>query len=188
MGRQRLGYQASNASQSARVGGRTAVLIPLDVGTAITSHRTTSTYAAGSSREGRFQLESWPVLPPASPRESRTIVSPRPRTPSRFSSTGSPSRVRGTVELRSTPPPGPLQRTRASTAVSTSTTWQKRFVLYRQSPRPSTSFPSPEKLNSLYSRVKSMSTKPTEGTTLQWTRPEKRGTTHFSECHLPCDP
>ena len=170
------------------MGGQTAVLILLDVGTATTSHRTTSTYAVGSFRERQFRLELLPALPVASLRESPTIVSPRPRIPSRFLSTGSPSRARGTAELQYTLPPGPLQGTRVSTAANTSTTWQKRFVLYRQSPHPSTSFPSPEKLNPLYSRVKSMSTKPTEGTTLQWTRAEKLGTTHSSERRLPCDP
>ena len=111
-------------------------LIPLDIGTATIFHRTTSTYAVGSSKERRSQLELSLALPQASPRENRITAFPRPRTPSRFLSTGSPSQAQGTVELRSILPPGPLRRNPAFTLLSTSTIWRKRFASYRQFPRP----------------------------------------------------
>ena len=99
-----------------------------DVGIATTSHRTTSTYAVGSSKERRFQPALWPAPRRASRRENRTIVSPRPRIPSHFSSTGSPSQARSTGGLRSILLPGLLHRTRASTLPSTGTIWRKRFA------------------------------------------------------------
>lgn len=107
---------------------QTTTLIPLDIGTATISHRTTSTYAVGSSRERRFQPELWLAPPQASPRESRTTAFPRPKTPSRFLSTGSPSRARNTVELRSILPLGPLRRKLAFTLLNTSTIWRRRFA------------------------------------------------------------
>jgi len=100
------------------------------VGAVTTSHHTTSTYLAGSSRGGRFQPGLWLVPPRASLRENRTTAFPRPRIPSRFSSTGSPSRAQGTAALPSILLPGLLRRTRVFTLLSTGTIWQKRFALH----------------------------------------------------------
>jgi len=101
-------------------------LTRLDVEIATTSHRTTSTYAVGSSRERRFQLELWLVLLRASRRENLTTAFPRPRILSRFLLTGSPSRALDTAELQSTLPPGPPHKTPVFIPLSTSTIWQKR--------------------------------------------------------------
>ena len=112
---------------------QTPALTRLDIETATTSHPTTSTYAVGSSRERQFRLESWLALLRALQRENLTNVFPRPRIPSRFSLTGSPSRAQGIAELQSTLPPGPLRRTLASTPPSTSTIWRKRFAFHHVS-------------------------------------------------------
>ena len=164
------------------VRSQTVVLTGLGAEIATTSHRTTSTYVVGSSRERRFRLELWPVLPRALRRENLTTVFPRPKIPSHFLSTGSPSQVRGTGELQSTRPPGLLRRTLAFTPLSTSTIWQRRFASRHA---PAHCFEPDGRAVSCF-RVKSMSTRRTVDTTLRWTRPEKRGTTHSSECDLPC--
>ena len=159
----------------------TGVLIWLGVGTVTTSHRTTSTYPAGSSKERRFRLESWPVLLRASLRENHTTASPKPRIPSPFLLTGSPSRAQGTAALLSIPPPGLLRRARAFTLLNTGITWQKRFAS-TPTPPPSASSPTgTSKLTYPTPRVKSTLTKPTADTTSRRTRLEKRGTTHSSE-------
>ena len=104
----------------------------LVVETATTSHHTTSTYAVGSFKERRSPLGSSPALPPVLPPGNRTTASPRPKTPSRFSLTGSPSQARGTVEPQSTRLPGPPRRAQAFTLLNTSTIWQKRSASYHQ--------------------------------------------------------
>ena len=129
-----LGKQFVSAYFEVR--SQTVVLTGLGVEIATTSHRTTSTYVVGSSRERRFRLESWPVLLRASRRENLTTVFPRPKIPSHFLLTGSPSRVRGTGELQSTRPPGRLRRTLAFTPLSTSTIWQRRFASRHTPPPP----------------------------------------------------
>lgn len=111
-------------------------LTRLDAVTATTSHRTTSISVVGSYRERRFLLGSWPALQPVSPRESRTTAFPRPKTPSHFSSIGSPLQVRDTVELLSTLRPGLPRKTRVFILLSTFTIWQKRSASYHQLPRP----------------------------------------------------
>ena len=116
--------------------GWNEVLTQFYAGTATTSHRTTLTYPAGSSRERRFQRGLWLVLLRASLQESRTTVFPRLRIPSHCSLTGSPSRAQGTAALPSIRPPGLLHRTRVFIPLNAGTIWQKRFAPHSRLPLP----------------------------------------------------
>ena len=110
------------------------MLTGLDVGTATISHRTTSIYPVGSSKEEQFRLGWWLVLPQVSLRENHTTASLRPRIPSRFSLTGSPSRAPGTVEPQYILLLGPPHRTRVFTLLNAGITWRKRCAFYRRLP------------------------------------------------------
>lgn len=109
-----------------RVQDQSGMLTRRDVWKATTSRRTTLTSAVGSFKEKRSPLGLWPALPPGSLRENRTIVFPRQKTPSPFSSTGDLSRARGTAGLQFIPPPGLPRKTQVFTLLSTFTIWQKR--------------------------------------------------------------